>query len=204
MDRLKIGNKLPTCSFSPVQIKKSPPPLVLMRSQVCQTGKQTSSAQDESCVSGSSVVHFTVISWQKSTVTVGLHNSSLDTRTTGPSEFCSFRPNTSWTFRLLSSSSEFSPTMPDLGFTGSWSEESEVRSMVAEAGGVWLVWTSLHTCCERNERFCQSSDMQTCSWFLSLSSFSFSDTCIQKTHNWVKSQSQNKETNWVQLQQRSL
>ncbi|KAF3844392.1 hypothetical protein F7725_007555 [Dissostichus mawsoni] len=53
-----------------------------------------------------------------------------------------------------------------------WSEGDaglEVRSMLAWGGGC-VPCTSLHTCCERKDRFCHSSDIHTFSWFRSLSS----------------------------------
>lgn len=139
-------------------------------------------------------MHFSVISWQKSTVTVGLHTSPGDPSTSGQSS-CP-RPGMSAPHCLSSRTLWLRPTSErhaaslccdtgDLGWDEPLSEEGDdgldVRSMLAETGGGWLPCTSLHTCWERKERFCHSSVIQTFSWLRSLSNFSFSHTWIHNT-----------------------
>lgn len=121
-------------------------------------------------------MHFSVISWQKSTVTVGLHTSSVDPSTSGHSGF-SWPASDTTTPGCLSSS----PPWPDEPSSEEGDGGLDVRSMLAETGGGWGLCTSRHTCWERKERFCHSSDIQTFSWLRSLSSFSFSHTWVHKT-----------------------
>lgn len=154
----------------------------------------------------SSVVHLSAISWQKSTVTVWLHCSKeglFSKHVPWSSSLCIFpavhtsalwpHGHWSWLWDPACSEQHCTPSPVHCVFWNFRSNPSGGEMVLPVAAGSstgrktgqnvcicsGLNWTSPHTSWQRHEKLSHSSPMQAFSWFLSVSNFSFSQSCVK-------------------------